>query len=137
MATDTARLAELMASNDLTGESRLYRYSLPDFLSPTERPGILEITANGDPSEAIVDVYGQGHIELALHAGPGLAFARRPDNEWTSGERTCLELRLQDALDQGGRLYPVESVTTEEVWYVTLPAGKVRVRVIDESSSDS
>ncbi len=36
-------------------------------------------------------------------------------------------VRLGDVLDQGGMPYPVESVITEPVWYVTLPAGQVRV----------
>jgi hypothetical protein len=36
-------------------------------------------------------------------------------------------VRLRDVLDQGGLLYPVESVITEPVWYLTLPTGRVRV----------
>lgn len=45
--------------------------------------------------------------------------------------RTGVEIRLQDALDQGGRIYPVESVITGRVWYLTLPEGGVVVREIE------
>jgi hypothetical protein len=34
-------------------------------------------------------------------------------------------------LDQGGRIYPVESVITSRIWYLTLPEGGVRVRKIE------
>jgi hypothetical protein len=38
-----------------------------------------------------------------------------------------------DALDQGGLVYPVESITTDRVCYVTIPQGHVRVRVPGEA----
>ena len=130
MKIDNAKLKEWMRSNDLTAETRLYRYSLPEFLQATDEPGIAEITANRDPSEAVTDVHGEGHITLAVHLGAGLAFAEARDNDWHSDQRRCVELRLGDALDQGSLVYPVESITTERVWYVTIPQGKVRVRVL-------
>ena len=124
-----AKLREWMRSNDLTAETRLYRHSLPEFVRPTSEPGIAEITANEDPSEAVIDVYGQGHTTLAVHLGAGLAFTESMDNDWRLDARRCVELRLGDALDQGGLVYPVESITTERVWYVTIPQGRIRVRV--------
>ena len=133
MKIDKARLKEWMHSNDLTAETRLYRYSLPEFVRATDEPRIAEITANEDPSEAVIDVYGQGHTTLAVHVGAGIAFAGTPDNGWRSDGRRCVELRLGDALDQGGLVYPVESITTERVWYVTIPQGRIRVRVLGEA----
>jgi len=120
-------IEELMKSNGFSGESRFYRYTLPEFLTKDEGAGVYRLSADPDPAEAVVDVYSQGHVSLAEHMGPGLAFAESADNAWRSAERTCVELRLQDVLDQGGRIYPVESVTTERAWYVTLPQGSIPV----------
>ena len=131
MSVDIARVMEWMDSNGLTVESRLYRYTLPEHLEPTGDGGYWEITANSDPSEAVIDVYGQGHSALAVHVGAGLAFAESVDNAWRSDGRRCVELQLGDVLGQGGVVYPVESITTEPVWYVTIPTGKVRVRLVE------
>ena len=120
-----------MHTNGFSGESRFYRSTLPEFLSATDKPDIYLITANDDPSEAVVDVYSQGHICLAQQVGPGLAFAESQDNEWRGSGRKVVELLLQDVLDQGGCIYPVESVITEPVWYFTLPDGEVPVRTVD------
>ena len=104
-------------------------WPVPEFIQKNES-GELILSANEDPSEAVVDVYEGGHISLAMHVGPGLAFSQAKENEWESSDRTAVEVRLQDVLDQGGRIYPVESVITERVWYFTLPDGHVRVNVI-------
>ena len=130
MSANNSKLAELMQSNHLTAESRLYRYSLSEFLTPTDDPAVFEISANEDPSEAVVNVYEQGHVVLAVHIGAGLAFSESRDNDWRETDRVCIELRLQDVLDQEGRIYPVESITTEQAWYVTLPRGTIRVRKV-------
>ena len=128
MKNVNAKLEEFMRSNHLTAETRLYRSSLPEFITPTDQPGLVEVSANDDPSEAVIDVYEQGHMTLAVHIAAGLAFAESPDNDWKTDERVSVELRLGDALEQGGLIYPVESITTSRVWYVTLPKGTVRVR---------
>ena len=128
MIIDNAKLEEFMRSNHLTAETRLYRCSLPEFVMPTDQPGVVELSANKDPSEAVIDVYEQGHITLAVHIAAGLAFAESADNDWKTDERVSVELCLGDALEQGGLIYPVESITTERVWYVTLPKGTIRVR---------
>ena len=122
-----AILRELMASNDLSEESRLYRATLAEFLTPTARDGIYRITANDDASEALVDIYEGGHICVAGQKGPGLAFAEAPDNEWCTSDRSCVEVCLRDVLEQGGLIYPVESVITSKVWFFTLPKGEVEV----------
>ncbi len=72
-------------------------------------------------------MYEGGHVALAAHVGPGLAFSEQRDNQWRDEGRVAVAVRLGDVLDQGGLPYPVESVITEPVWYVTLPAGRVRV----------
>jgi hypothetical protein len=41
-----------------------------------------------------------------------------------------VEIRLGDILEQGGLVYPVESVTVERAWYCTLPAGSIEVREV-------
>jgi hypothetical protein len=124
-------LAELMASNDLNAESRFYRHTLPEFLEPAGEGGLHRLSANDDPSEAVVDVYGGGHISLAMRVGPGLAFAETAESEWQDSDRVCVEVHLADVLEQGGLIYPVESVITDRVWYMTLPSGGVTVRVAD------
>ena len=124
------KIEEILQSNGLTNETKLYRYTLPEFIEENEA-GELVLSANDDPSEAIVDVYEGGHGSLASHMGPGLAFSESKENEWKSSDRTAVEIRLQDALEQGGRIYPVESIITDRVWYLTLPKGHVRVSPVD------
>jgi hypothetical protein len=68
---------------------------------------------------------------LAEQVGPGLAFAESVDNEWRGEGRMAVEVSLKDVLDQGGLMYPVESIITDRVWYMTLPAGHVVVRVVE------
>ncbi len=128
---DLEKLAELMRSSGFSGESRFYRQTLPEFLTPTDEAGVLRVSANDDPSEAVVNIYGGDHICLAQQMGPGLAFAETRDNEWAASERKTVGVRLQDVLDQGGLVYPVESVITERVWYFTLPQGWVNVRELE------
>jgi hypothetical protein len=130
MSAESRSVEDYMRENGLAAETRLYRYSQREHLSPTGSAGDIEISANPDPSEAVVDVYGQGHVSLAVHIGPGLAFAETADNSWSSEERACVELRLGDAIALGSHIYPVESITTERVWYVTMPGGKLPIREV-------
>ena len=132
-ASDDARtkIVGLMETHGFTRETRFYRYPLPEFLEPLEEPGTYRISDNADPSEAVVDVYAGGYISLAAQVGAGLAFAESADNDWMESGRTGVEIRLQDALDKGGRTYPVESVITSRIWYLTLPEGGVRVRKVE------
>ena len=123
-----AVLEELLQANGFTAETRFHRYTLPEFLTESGEPDLYRITANDDPSEAVRDVYEQGHICIAQQVGPGLAFAESAENEWRSAGRIGIEVRLKDVLDQGGLVYPVESVITDRIWYMTLPGGGVQVR---------
>ena len=103
--------------------------------------------ANTMPSEAVIDVYGQGYLVQAEQVGPGLAFAESAAPNWQEtmemralregrGKRVPgsdaieVEVILQDILNHGGLIYPVESVTVERVWYCTLPAESVHVRAV-------
>ncbi len=128
---DLEKLAELMRSSSFSGESRFYRQTLPEFLTSTDEAGVLRISANDDPSEAVIDIYGGDRICLARQMGPGLAFAESPDNEWATSKRKTIEVRLEEVLGQGGLIYPVESVITERVWYFTLPQGWVKVQELE------
>ena len=128
---DLEKLNELMRSSGFSGESRFYRQTLPEFLTPTDEAGVFRVSANDDPSEAVIDIYGGDHVSLARQMGPGLAFAETPDNEWVAPGRKTVQVRLQDVLDQGGLVYPVESVITERVWYFTLPQGWVNVQGLE------
>jgi len=143
-----AALDRLLADNALTPATRLYREVLMETLTPTDAPGLFRVAANAAPSESVIDVYGQGHMVQAEQVGPGLAFAQstRPDwqetmelrvlqagaatREHLAAGRIEVEVRLADVLEQGGLIYPVESVTVERAWYCTLPAGSVLVREV-------
>lgn len=137
-------LSSLLDEHRLGGDRRLYREATRASLTPTDTPGLYRLSANRTPSEAVIDVYGQGYVVQAEQVGPGLAFAETASANWQEtvemralkareGDRESLvevEVRVEDVLSQGGLIYPVESVTVERVWYCTLPAGSVQVREV-------
>lgn len=124
-------LARLLESASLSRDTILYRHTLPEHLTESPELVTYHLTANNDPSESVEDVYGQGHIRLACDVGPGLAFAESLDTEWAQEGRVPVALRLGDALDDGSLIYPVLSVTTERVWYVTSVNRTFVVRRVD------
>ncbi len=141
-------LADLLEEHRLFAETPLYREAMRDALIPTETPGVFRLTANTAPSESVVDVYGQGYVVQAEQVGPGLAFAESDKPNWQetmelramkmtktsraadSANHVEVEIRLGDILNQGGLVYPVESVTVERAWYCTLPEGSIEVRAV-------
>ena len=145
-AATQAVLDKLLEEHGLAADTRLYREATPEALTPTDTPGVFRLRANAAPSESVIDVYGQGYIVQADQVGPGLAFAETPRPNWqeTMEMRTLkagqgggiqlppveVEVRLQDILNQGGLVYPVESVTVERAWYCTLPAEGIAVRTV-------
>ncbi|HEY9383351.1 MAG TPA: hypothetical protein VIP80_07525 [Gemmatimonadales bacterium] len=147
-AATQAALESLLEQHGLDGDKRLYREAVREALMPTDTLGVYRLSANANPSEAVIDVYGQGHLVQAEHIGPGLAFAESASPDWQETmemrtlkagrhslagppvDRVEVEVRLQDILRQGGLIYPVESVTVERAWYCTLPSGAVNVREI-------
>ena len=147
-----AALGRFLAEQGLVGERRLYREAVRESLTPTDEPGVYRLSANATPSEAVIDVYGQGYVVQAEHVGPGLAFAESATPNWQETmemrtlragrhtpdaplpDRVEVEVRLEDILQQGGLIYPVESVEVERAWYCTLPSGSVTVREIRKGS---
>ena len=141
-----AALDKLLEEYGLAADTRLYRETVRDSLTPTDTPGVYRLPANANPSEAVVDVYGQGYLVQAEQVGPGLAFAESASPGWQEtmemravkagrnkplpAGRVEVEVRLEDILRQGGLIYPVESVTVERVWYCTLPSATVDVREV-------
>jgi hypothetical protein len=139
-------LDRLLADRQLTDDSLLYREVPFSALTPAGASGLFRIQANATPSEAVVDLYGAGHIVQAEHVGAGLAFAGRATPNWqetmemrvvraeqgmVADPHVEVAVRVRDLLAQGGRAYPVESVTVEQALYWTLPAGAIEVRVVD------
>ena len=142
-----AALERLLQEHGLAGDIRLYRVALREALTPTATAGVFRLTANPSPTESVIDVYGQGHLVQAEHVGPGLAFVESPSADWQETmemrvlhasrghvprlpDRVEVEVRLEELLRQGGLIYPVQSVTVERAWYVTLPGGEVEVRPV-------
>jgi hypothetical protein len=141
-------LEKLLVEQRLSIETPLYREAMRDAVTPTERPGVFRLQANSAPTESVVDVYGNGYVVQAEQVGPGLAFAESDAPNWqetiemramkmTKMSRAAspanhveVEIRLGDILEQGGLVYPVESVTVERAWYCTLPAGSIEVREV-------
>lgn len=135
----------ILAENHLAPDTRLYREAVFRDLVPTGAADVFLLHAKSEPLESVVDVYGAGHIVQAESVGKGLAFAQTPTPNWqetmelramkglTSAHpeaRVEVEVVLADVLAQGGRLYPVESVTVEKAWYCTLPIGSIEVRIV-------
>lgn len=143
-----AVLDKLLEEHGLTPDTPLYREAEREALAPTGKPGVYLIPANARPSEAVIDVYGQGYLVQAEQIGPGLAFAQSDLPNWQetvemrvlksrggeagkpSANGVDVEVRLGDILRQGGLIYPVESVTVDRVWYCTLPSDSVEVHEV-------
>ena len=142
-----AILDKLLEEHGLTRDTLLYREAERAALTPAGESGVYRIPANDKPSESVIDVYGQGYLVQAEQVGPGLAFAQTDLPNWqetvemralqarggsSKSAENCVDVqvRLDGILQQGGLIYPVESVTVERVWYCTLPSGSVEVREV-------
>jgi hypothetical protein len=119
-----ADVLQALQDSDFSLESRLYRFTLPQFLTG-EGEGC-RITANPKPEESVRDIYGGGVTIFAEDLPPGLTFARTRENQWQAEDRVAVEVRLGDILQAGGRLYPVEFF--EDAFYLTFPQGSAPVR---------
>jgi hypothetical protein len=147
-ATTQATLDRVLRENGLEADTLLYREAVRESLASTGELGRYRLAANANPSEAVVDVYGPGHLVQAEQVGQGLAFAETPAPNWQETmemralragrgpqptappDRVEVVVRLEDVLRQGGLIYPVESVTVERAWYCTLPSGWIEVREV-------
>jgi hypothetical protein len=144
-AATQAVLLRLLEEYHLTGDTRLYREAERASLAATATPGVYLLAASAHPRETLVDVYGPGYLVQAEDVGAGLAFAESASSGWqetkelralqaglnpaaVDADHAVVEVRLADLLDQGGAIYPVQSVAMERAWYVTLPSGSIEVR---------
>jgi hypothetical protein len=140
-----AILLRLLEEHHLSGDTRLYREAERASLSATATPGVYRLGASVHPRETVVDVYGPGYPVQAEELGAGLAFAESPSPGWqetkelralrtglnraaVEADHVEVEVRLADLLEQGGAMYPVQSVAVERAWYFTLPSGSIEVR---------
>ena len=140
-----AVLLRLLEEHHLSGDTRLYREAERASLAATATPGVYRLAANEHPHETLVDVYGPGYLVQAEEVGAGLAFAESASPGWqetkelralqaslnrgaTEADHVAVEVRLADLLEQGGAMYPVQSVAVERAWYFTLPSGSIEVR---------
>ena len=122
------KMNELLEENNFDENTLFYRYTLSEYL--TEEKGSLFISANPDPTESVVNIYGGGHTWSAKDVGPGLAFIEKKSDEWNFDDRICVKVKLADLVSQGGLLYPVESVITSKTWYITFPESRMKVSKI-------
>jgi hypothetical protein len=144
-AATQAVLLRLLEENGLNADTRLYRAAERASLAATATPGVFRLAASAHPRETLVDVYGPGYPVQAEDVGAGLAFAESAAPGWqetkelralqaglnrapSEGDHVEVEVRLADLLNQGGAMYPVQSVTIERAWYFTLPSGFIEVR---------
>lgn len=142
-----AVLLRLLEEYHLNGDTRLYREAERASLATTATPGVYRLAANAHPGETVVDVYGPGYLVQAENVGAGLAFAESAAPGWqetkelralqaalnpvaAEADHVEVEIRLADLLEQGGAMYPVQSVAIERAWYFTLPSGSVEVREV-------
>jgi hypothetical protein len=140
-----AVLLRLLEEYHLSGDTRLYREAERASLAATATPGLYRLAANAHPRETLIDVYGPGYPVQAEEVGAGLAFAQSPSSGWqetkelralqaglspaaAEADQVEVVVRLADLLEQGGAMYPVQSVAVERAWYFTLPSGFIEVR---------
>lgn len=138
-------IRRVLAENGLELDTRLYREAVFRDLAPTGDVDTFLLHAKTRPLESVIDVYGAGHLVQADSLGKGLAFAQTPTPNWQETmelramkgltgahpeARIEVEVTVADILAQGGKLYPVESVTVEKAWYCTMPIGSVEVRLV-------
>lgn len=141
-----AVLLRLLEEHHLSGDTLMYRAAERRSLAATTTPGVYRLAASAHPRETLVDVYGPGYPVQAEDVGPGLAFAESASPEWqetkelralqagaraaAEADHLLVEVRLADLLEQGGAMYPVQSVAVERAWYFTLPSGSIEVREV-------
>jgi len=123
-------LKQLMLEDNLSPDSELYRYTKKSHIIE-HRDGSLTITANSNPPEMIIDLYGgQGHTFRADSVGQGLSFTTKEEQDYRTDETVSVKLKLKDILDQGGLIYKVISLPEYvRAYYFTIPEGSVKVQI--------
>ena len=120
-------LDEFMRENNLTLNTKLYRYTSKEYL--LELNNQLYLKAKSEPLDMVVDNYhGSSHVFISSDIGQGLSFLDTKENEYENPDRICVSLKLQDVLDQGGLVYTVTSLPEYlKVFFCTIPEGKIKV----------
>lgn len=120
-------LDQFMKENHLDEDSVLYRYTSRKYLS--EKNGDLFLNAKSKPQDMVIDRY-HGHWEVFIGSeiGQGISFLSLKEVEYQNNDRVCVELKVSDALQQGGLIYEVTSLPTYlKAYFCTLPSGMVKV----------
>lgn len=122
-------LNAFMQENNLTGESKLYRYTSSHYLKKIDDQLFLE--AKSEPIDMVVDRYhGFSEVSIASEIGQGISFLSSKEDEYDRSDRVCIEMKLKDVLNQGGLVYTVTSLPAYlKAYFCTLPEGKVKVIV--------
>lgn len=120
-------LTAFMKENNLTPESKLYRYTSKDYLKGLDNQYYLEAKTN--PTDMVIDRYhGFWEVYIASEVGQGISFLSSKEQEYERLDRVCVELNLKDVLDQGGLIYKVTSLPAYiNAFFCTLPIGEVKV----------
>ncbi len=123
-------LTTFMEENNLTPESKLYRYTSKDYLIEINGQSYLE--AKKEPSDMVIDRYhGFWEVFIASEVGPGISFLSNKEEEYEKSNRVCVEMHLRDVLDQGGLIYKVTSLPAYiKAFFCTLPEGKIKVTLV-------
>jgi hypothetical protein len=119
----------LMKTEGLTPESILFRYTNSHHVI-SNSAGETIIKANPDSQEMVVNHYENGYITSASSLGHGLAFALSMDSRFKSADRVCVSVRLGDILEQNGVIYKDQSSGEPDSWFLTMPKGEVKVKIV-------
>ena len=129
-AEEQESLTKFMHENDLTPDSKLYRYTSKSHIK--ENNNMLFLKAKSEPLDMVIDNYhGSSHVFISSDIGQGLSFLTAKEDEYDSSGRVCVELDLKDVLNQGGLVYAVTSLPAYlKAFFCTLPEGEVKVTVV-------
>ncbi len=124
-------LKSFMKENDLTPESKLYRYTSKNYFK--EFNGEFSLEAKTEPTDMVVDRYhGFWEVFISSEVGQGASFLLNKEAEYERSDRVCVQICLKDVLDQGGLIYNVTSLPAYiKAFFCTLPKGNVRVTLCD------
>ena len=123
-------LTKFMLENNLTPESKLYRYTSRNYLK--EFDGEFYLEAKKEPIDMVVDRYhGFWEVFLSSEVGQGISFLSQREDEYERPDRVCVEMHLKDVLNQGGLIYKVTSLPAYlKAFFCTLPDGMIKVETL-------
>ena len=123
-------LTAFMLENNLTPQSKLYRYTSKEYLKEIDNQ--LYLNAKTNATDMVVDRYhGYWEVFMASEVGSGISFLSNREEEYVKSGRACVELNLKDVLDQGGLVYTVTSLPAYlKAFYCTLPKGNIKIKLV-------